>query len=93
MNMMKNTDADAAVAEKAYRVTAEELRGFVERVERLELEKAQVGDQVKAVFAEAKARGYDTKALRHVIRLRAADKDKQAEFEAVVDLYRGTLGI
>ncbi len=77
----------------AYRVTAEELRQFVERFERLEAEKKDIADQQKEVMAEAKGRGYDTRVLRKVIALRRRDKDDIAEEEAVLDLYREALGM
>ena len=82
-----------AAADKAYRVTAAELRQFVERFERLDAEKKDIADQQKEVMAEAKGRGYDTKALRQIIRERKRDKDDLAEEQAVLDLYREALGM
>jgi len=79
--------------DSTYRVTADELRQFVEKIERLQAEKAEKADEEKAVFAEAKARGYDTKAMRRVIALRKRSKDDIAEEEAVVTMYREALGI
>lgn len=90
---MKETDADREVKEAAYRVTAGELRSFIERFERLAIEKADVADQQKVVMAEAKARGYDTKAMRKVIALRKRDKNDVAEEEAVIELYKEALGM
>ncbi|MEO0829849.1 MAG: DUF2312 domain-containing protein [Pseudomonadota bacterium] len=77
----------------AYRVTATELRQFVERFERLEAEKRDIADQQKEVMAEAKARGYDTKVIRKVIALRKRDANDIAEEEAVLDLYKEALGM
>ena len=77
----------------SYRVTADELRQFIERVERLESEKADIAEQVKEVFSEAKGRGYDTKVMRKVIALRKRDKDDIAEEEAVFEMYREALGL
>lgn len=74
-------------------VTGAELRRIIERWEHLDAEKRDISDQQKEVMAEAKARGYDTKALREVIRLRRMDADKRAEFEAVVDLYKAATGV
>jgi uncharacterized protein (UPF0335 family) len=74
-------------------VAAEELRQFVERYERLESEKKDIADQMKEVMAEAKGRGYDTKALRKIIALRKRDKDDLAEEEAMMDLYKAALGM
>jgi uncharacterized protein (UPF0335 family) len=90
---MKETDADRAVTDAAYRVTADELRQFIERFERLEAEKKDLAEQQKEVMAEAKARGYDTKVMRKVIALRKRDKDDIAEEEAVLDLYKEVLGM
>ena len=57
----------------SYRVTAEELRQFVERFERLEIEKKDIADQQKEVMAEAKSRGYDTRIMRKIVSLRKRD--------------------
>ena len=77
----------------AYDVTADELRSFVERYEHLEAEKKDITDQQKEVMAEAKGRGYDTKALRAIIRLRKKDPNEIQEEEAVLDLYKNALGM
>lgn len=74
-------------------VAAEELRSFIERVERLEEEKRDIADQIKEVFAEAKGRGYDTKVMRKVVALRRRTADDIAEEEAILDLYREALGM
>lgn len=79
--------------DSSYRVTADELRQFIERFERLESEKQDVADQQKEVMAEAKSRGYDTKVMRKVIALRKRDKDDLAEEEAVLDMYKEALGM
>lgn len=76
-----------------YRVTAGELRQFIERFERLDAEKKDIGEQQKEVMAEAKGRGYDTKVIRKVIALRKRDKDDIAEEEAVMDMYKEALGM
>ena len=77
----------------SYRVTADELRQFIERFERLEAEKKDIADQQKEVMAEAKGRGYDTKVMRKLIAMRKRDKDDLAEEEAVLELYRQALGM
>jgi uncharacterized protein (UPF0335 family) len=74
-------------------VAAEELRQFVERCERLEAEKRDIADQIKEVYAEAKGRGYDTKALRRIVALRKRDRNDVAEEEAVLELYKAALGM
>ena len=77
----------------SYRVTAEELRQFIERYERLEAEKKDIADQQKEVMSEAKGRGYDTKVMRKVIALRKREPDDIAEEEAVLDMYKEALGM
>lgn len=77
----------------SYRVTAQELRSFIERAENLEAEKKEVADHLKELFAEAKARGYDVKILKKVIALRRRDPNDVAEEEAVLEMYREALGI
>ncbi|RVV99316.1 DUF2312 domain-containing protein [Mesobaculum littorinae] len=77
----------------SYRVTADELRSFIERFERLEQEKKDIAEQQKEVMAEAKGRGYDTKVMRKVIALRKRDKDDIAEEEAVLEMYKSALGM
>ena len=84
---------DTATNAESYRVTADELRQFVERFERLEAEKKDIADQQKEVMAEAKGRGYDTKVMRKVIALRKREPDDIAEEEAVLDMYKSALGM
>ncbi len=85
--MEENTAPDT------YRVTADELRQFVERIERLEVEKKDIAEQIKEVYAESKSRGYDNKALRAILSLRKRDADDIAEEEAVLELYKEALGM
>ncbi|QDP65846.1 MAG: putative double-stranded DNA-binding protein [Prokaryotic dsDNA virus sp.] len=75
------------------RVTAGELRQFVERIERLEAEKKSIADQIREVYAESKSRGYDQKALRAIVGLRKLDKDQIDEQEAVLEMYKDALGM
>ncbi|GHF49291.1 DUF2312 domain-containing protein [Seohaeicola zhoushanensis] len=84
---------DEKSLEANYRITADELRSFIERVERLEAEKKDIGEQIKEVMAEAKGRGYDTKVMRKVISLRKREKDDIAEEEAILELYKEALGM
>ena len=81
-----------SVTDTTYRVTADELRAFIERYERLEAEKKDIADQQKEVMAEAKGRGYDTKVIRKVT-MRRRDKDDLAEEEAVLEMYKQALGM
>ena len=68
-------------------VSAERLRAFVQRIERLEEEKSALAGDIREVYSEAKGTGYDVKVLRQVIRLRKMDKTDRAEQEAVLDTY------
>ncbi|WP_370401171.1 DUF2312 domain-containing protein [Sulfitobacter sp. JB4-11] len=88
-----NPDVIESEGDATYRVTANELRQFVERIERLDAEKRDLADQQKEVMAEAKARGYDTKVLRKVIALRKREPDDIAEEEAVLEMYKEALGM
>ena len=81
------------LSEANYRVTADELRQFIERFERLEIEKKDIADQQKEVMAEAKGRGYDTKIMRKIVALRKRDQNDLAEEEAVLDMYKEALGM
>ncbi len=92
--MMEGTDQmDDSQSQITYRVSADELRSFVERVERLDAEKKDISDQQKEVMAEAKSRGYDTKVLRKIIGLRKRDPQDLSEEEAVIELYKEALGM
>lgn len=77
----------------SYRVSADELRAFVERIERLDAEKKDLAEAQKEVMAEAKGRGYDTKVLRKIIALRKRDAQDLAEEEAVMEMYKEALGM
>jgi uncharacterized protein (UPF0335 family) len=70
----------------------EKLKQMVSRIERMEEEKSTIMNEIKEAYAEAKGLGYDTKALRAVIRLRKQDRKERAEAEAVLDLYLHALG-
>lgn len=73
-------------------VAADRLRSFIERVERLEEEKAVIAEDMKEVYSEAKGEGYDTKTLRQVVRIRKMDRADRQEQEALLDLYLSALG-
>lgn len=74
-------------------VAAAELRQFIERIERLEEEKAAIGSDIKDVMGEAKGRGYDTKAIRTIIRLRKKDANERLEEESILQTYMAALGM
>ena len=86
--------AAAAVKEEASTNFArEQLKAFIERVERLEEEKKALSDDIRDVFAEAKGNGFDVKALRTVIRLRRLDADERREQDAILETYLHALGM
>ena len=80
-------NADAMTA-----ATQGRLKSFIERVERLEEDKAAIMADLKEVFAEAKGEGFDTKIMRKVVRLRKQDTAKRQEEEAILDLYLSAIG-
>lgn len=74
-------------------IAADQLRSIVERIERLEEEKANIASDIRDVYAEAKANGYDVKALRQIVRLRKMDNHERDEAEYTLDLYKRALGM
>lgn len=74
-------------------VAADQLRLFIERIERLEEEKKGIADDVKDVYAEAKANGYDVKTMRAIVRLRRMEKNARQEADALLETYRVALGL
>ena len=74
-------------------VAADELRLLIERIERLEEEKKAIADDVKDVYGEAKARGYDTKTMRMIVRLRRMETHVRQEADALLETYRAALGL
>ena len=73
--------------------TDDRLRLLIERIERLEEEKKGIADDIRDVYAEAKAVGYDAKIMRQIVRLRKMKPDDRKEMEAILDIYRNALGI
>ncbi|MFN0045044.1 MAG: DUF2312 domain-containing protein [Sphingorhabdus sp.] len=78
--------ADAAVSN-------EQLRLFMERIERLDEEKKGISDDIRDVFSEAKSQGYDTKIMRQILKLRKMSNDDRQEMEALLDTYKSALGL
>ena len=74
-------------------IAGDQLRGYIERIERLEEEKAALAADVREVFAEAKGNGFDVKIMRQVLRLRKMDGDDRAEEEALLDIYKRAIGM
>ena len=81
------------VTETSQTVAAGQLRAFIERIERLEEEKKTIADDIKEVYAEAKGTGFDTKAVRTIVRLRKKEEAERKEEEAIIDLYKAALGM
>jgi uncharacterized protein (UPF0335 family) len=94
---VKETSMPAsAAAEKeqpATRFAKDQLKAFIERIERLEEEKKATSDDIRDVYAEAKGTGFDTKALRTIVRLRKLDTDERREQQEVLDTYLHALGM
>jgi uncharacterized protein (UPF0335 family) len=74
-------------------VSADQLKALIERIERLEEEKAGIAGDIKDVYAEAKGTGFDTAAIRKIVALRKKDHAERQEEEAILDLYRQALGM
>jgi uncharacterized protein (UPF0335 family) len=85
--------ADDITSETSQTVAAGQLRAFIERVERLEEEKKTISEDIKEVYAEMKANGFDTKAVRTIVRLRKKEEAERQEEEAMIDLYKAALGM
>jgi uncharacterized protein (UPF0335 family) len=86
MSYMKADVAETGVA-------AEELKQFVERIERLEEEKKALIDDIREVYAEMKGRGFDTKVVRQIVKIRKQDHSERKEMEAILELYMTALNM
>lgn len=87
------TEMQTATGEQATRFAKDQLKAFIERIERLEEEKKATSDDIRDIYAEAKGNGFDVKALRSLIRLRKLDTDERREQEQVLDIYMHALGM
>ncbi|WP_262048635.1 DUF2312 domain-containing protein [Bradyrhizobium sp. Bra78] len=85
--------AGRGTEKRTQQIAKDQLKSIIERVERLLEEKQAIGDDVSAVYAEAKANGYDTKALKAIVRMRAQDPNERAEFETILETYMQALGM
>ena len=74
-------------------ISAEQLRLFIERIERLEEEKKGIADDIKDVYAEAKSTGFDVKTIRTIVKLRKMEKHHRDEADALLETYRNALGL
>jgi uncharacterized protein (UPF0335 family) len=84
-----NSEAEAPAA----RFAKDQLKSIIERIERLNEEKATITDDIKDIFAESKGQGFDVKALRTIIRLRKQDANQRAEQETILEMYMQALGM
>lgn len=74
-------------------VSDDQLRLFIERIERLEEERKSIADDVRDVYSEAKGQGYDAKIMRQIVRLRKMSHQDRQEMETILDLYKSALGL
>jgi uncharacterized protein (UPF0335 family) len=91
--MSETADRTVEVGDNLKKFAADQLKSIVERIERLEEEKAAIGSDVKDIYAESKGNGYDVKALRTIIRLRKQSPYDIAAQESVLDTYKQALGM
>lgn len=73
-------------------IAKERLQSFIERIERLDGEKAAIAEDIKEVYSEAKGVGFEVKIIREIVKLRKLDKEKRREFEELLDMYKSVLG-
>lgn len=88
-----NSGADEVEAVAGGVVAKEQLKSIIERIERLEEEKKATADDIRDLYAEAKGNGFDTKALRTIVRLRKMDGDERREQESILETYMHALGM
>ena len=90
---METAAAQDQDEQPAVRFGKDQLKAFIERIERLEEEKKAIADDIKDVYAEAKGSGFDVKALRTIVRMRKQDVDERKEQEAILETYLHALGM
>ena len=91
--MSTATATAAETTQTATRFAKDQLKAFVERIERLEEEKKALSDDIRDVYAEAKGNGFDAKALRTIVRMRKMDVDERREQQDILDTYLNALGM
>lgn len=94
--MEENLDDDMPKADPTINLqglAADQLRSFIERIERLEEEKATIATDIKEVYAEAKSSGFETKVMRKIVSMRKKDRQELAEEEELLELYRAAVGV
>lgn len=97
LNRVEEDEEDTSATEGATQdvggVAGKRLKSVIERVERLEEEKKALADDIKDIFAEAKATGFDTATIRRIIKLRKMDKEKRQEADELLELYKSAIGM
>ena len=91
--MATATAAASDTEQAATRFAKDQLKAFVERIERLEEEKKTISDDIRDVYGEAKGNGFDVKALRAIVRMRKQDANERAEQETILETYMQALGM
>ena len=90
---MQMQTATSEQEQASVRFAKDQLKAFVERIEKLEEEKKAIADDIRDVYAESKANGFDVKALRAIVKMRKEEPDKRAEHEAILETYMHALGM
>jgi uncharacterized protein (UPF0335 family) len=93
VTQFQSNDSNTETPKEVGGVAGDRLRSFIERVERLEEEKAAIADDIKEVYAEAKGVGFDVKTLRKVVTLRKVDEEKRREADELLELYKSAIGM
>ena len=86
-------DGAKLAAKRSESVAGERLKSFIERIEKLEEERAALGADIREVYSEAKGSGFDVKIVRHLVRLRKLEPAERAEMEELLDIYRQAIGM
>jgi len=90
---MANDNPDLDGGDNSEAIAKDQLRAFVERVERMEEEKSAIATDIREIYAEAKGNGFDTKVLRQVVKIRKQDRSEYMEQQSILDLYLSALGM
>jgi uncharacterized protein (UPF0335 family) len=92
-DIVRRSRRRGGIMKKSGGIAADRLRSFLDRIERLEEEKAGLTADIREVYAEAKGTGFDTKVMRQIVRLRKMDSADRQEQEALLDVYRRAIGL
>ena len=90
---MANDNPELDGGDNAEAIAKDQLRAFVERIERMEEEKSAIATDIREIYAEAKGNGFDTKVLRQVVKIRKQDRSEYMEQQSILDLYLSALGM